>query len=130
MPWQQLASWMDNDPRMKPAAMDLAAMERFSRGMLASAASSEPSSLIAAETSSTITMDPQSLGLKVSGTMLGKHRRVAVINGRPYAEGRQLQVSDDLIFTIVQVGVRHVVLEGAGRRFDLPVAESGTSELR
>ena len=81
-----------------------------------------------AENAPDLSLESQSLGLKVSGTMLGKHRRVAVINGRPYAEGRQLQLSDEVTFTIVQVGRRHVVVESEGRRFDLPVAENASGD--
>ena len=73
-------------------------------------------------------VDPRSLGLIVSGTMLGKHRRVAVVNGRPYAEGRQRQLGPDVTFTLARVGMRHIVLERDGRRFDLPVAEESSRQ--
>jgi hypothetical protein len=81
-----------------------------------------------AEVASSDAIDPKSLGVKVSSTMVSKHRRVAVINGRPYAEGHEFQLGGDATFTLVQVGTRHVVLEGAGRRFDLPVTASGAAE--
>jgi hypothetical protein len=124
--WATLASWMDTDPRMRPATLHVSTLRPFSRDAVVS---DEPDEQPAAVSESVASLDPQSLGLKVSSTMLGKQRRVAVINGRPYPEGRQLQVSNELAFTVVEVGLRHVVLESAGQRFELPVAESG-SELQ
>ncbi len=117
--WQSLVEGIKHDPRMQSAT--LAELRTRPFGLVQTQKPTEPD-----ETSPTWAGTPKTqrdmsqLGLKLSSTMLGR-RRVAVINGRPYAEGSQVEAGDDLVLTVARVTERSVLLEHEGKRFELTI---------
>jgi hypothetical protein len=76
-----------------------------------------------------VVLDLEKLGLKLSGTMVSGRKRVAVINGRPYAEGAQIQAGEGVVLSVKSVTERQVVLECDNRRLEL-VAETSSAANR
>jgi hypothetical protein len=73
-----------------------------------------------------VAVTPESLGLKLSGTLIGTERRVAIINGASYVEGRELRIADDIVFVLAKVSARKVVLARGQERFVLELpAQAG-----
>jgi hypothetical protein len=66
-------------------------------------------------------VDPAA-GLKLAAVSIGKERRVAIINGRAYAQGDVLAMAEQT-YRLVSVEGRRVVLEGGGERFELKIPE-------
>ena len=65
---------------------------------------------------------PESLGLALSGTIVGPGRRVALIGGTPYRQGRHVVVSKDkkeIRFRLETIESRRVVLRHGDKRFEL-----------
>jgi hypothetical protein len=121
VPWKQLVEWIEKDARMRSA--NLASLE--TPPFVTKAPDLiDPGEVKQEEKqpSQTAEIDVAQLGLKLSSTMLGSRRRVAVINGRPYPEGGELQLGDDLVVTLARVDERSVLLEYEGKRFELTIA--------
>ena len=71
--------------------------------------------------------DPQSLGLVISSTIVGPRRRVALVNGKAYAEGGTLIVTANdrpIEFRLAKVHPRGVVLEREGKTFEVKLARA------
>src|SRR5262245_60359233 len=103
--WQQLVRWMDQDPRRKADDIPLE-RDPF-------APPPKPKPKPAAERSKVATAvpaHPEKIGLKLTGTLLGGERRLALINGRPYAEGQAIKAADT-VFVVRRVEARKVTLE-------------------
>ena len=66
------------------------------------------------------------LGLVCTGTIIGPRRRVATINGRPVAEGREVQAGE-LVFTVSRVEPKQVLLVRNGQEYSLPVGGKGVA---
>jgi hypothetical protein len=83
----------------------------------------------------TLEATPEGLGMVLSGTIVGSHRRVAQINGKSYRQGESVRLAKDgqqIEFTLSAVHPRRVVLQRKGEQFELtlPVpAPSGRIEL-
>lgn len=125
VPWKDLVKWMELDRRMMPAAASVGLRMPF--GSLESGSQTIDDETLASTRPGDADATPEQLGLKLSGTMLGGGRRVAVINGRPYAEGRPIALSENRVFVLKQVAARHVVLERQGERYELAVADDKPS---
>lgn len=124
--WRQVLAWMEQDPLTKPpqhvafaaiALGDLSEREPDDADVEESAA--------AAPIAAPVT--PESLGLKLSGTLVGTAQRVAIINGVSYLEGRELRLADDVVFVLAEVSARKVVLERGEKEFvlELPARAGG-----
>jgi hypothetical protein len=125
-PWQQRVEWMASDPNMQPAELAAEASSPFQGSVVQSPHDVEPAGGSIGVASQVGTrLEP--LGLKLSSILVGKQRRVAVINGRPYAEGREIAAENDRVFKVAKVAERHVVLERNGQRFELAIADSNLS---
>jgi hypothetical protein len=78
---------------------------------------------------------PEGLGMVLSSTIIGPHRRVAQINGKSYRQGEIVKLAKDgqqVEFTLAAVYPRRVVLKWKGRQFDLTIpvpVRSGRIEL-
>ena len=71
---------------------------------------------------------PESLGLQLSSTIVGEHRRVALINGRTCTLGATILVlreGQQITLRLVEIDPDRVVLEHLGKRFDLRLPEQG-----
>jgi hypothetical protein len=125
-PWEQLVEWMANDPNMQPAKLAAGASSPFQGSSDQSPDElADPGGSISGARHEGTTLEP--LGLKLSSILVSKQRRVAVINGRPYVEGREIAAQNDRIFKVAKVAERHVVLERNGQRFELAIADGNFS---
>ncbi len=121
--WRQIAKAIDDDPKMRPAALAPDRPSPFgpsSEPDGTKTSSDEDEAAMAAVT-------PESLGLMLSSTVVGETRRVALVNGRAYAEGSVIEIAKGLEFVLARVYSRHVVLERGGRQFDLVIASAERS---
>ncbi len=66
---------------------------------------------------------PADMGLVLSSTIVGSGRRTAVINGKVYGPGRELKAADGVVFVVRQIEPWGIVLERAGRQFDLALPQ-------
>ena len=69
---------------------------------------------------------PESLGLVLTGTLVGPRRQVALISGRAYSIGEQVAAEDGTTFIVRQITPRDVVLDRQGRHYILS-RSSGTT---
>jgi len=130
--WQQLVQWMDNDPRTLPPEAIAGQRDPF-----ASVGPRPVVEKVETESDKIALADatPETLGMVLSSTIVGPERRVAMINGRPYAEGKIVQLVKDgqpIEFKLAEVHLRSVLLEHNGERFELKAADpahSGRIEL-
>ena len=121
-PWHKVVAWMQEDGRMRSAELAELATPPFTQQREDLVDPGEATkAVVKPPTESDV--DVAQLGLKLSSTMLGPRRRVAVINGRPYAEGGDLQLGDDLVLHVTRVADRSVFLEYKGKRFELSLGK-------
>ncbi|MCX7426863.1 MAG: hypothetical protein NTW96_14700 [Planctomycetia bacterium] len=126
-PWEQVVNWMKNDPRMTAASGLPGRADPFHEVVARltpeqQQQQAEKQKQEAAETPP----DPQSLGLVISSTIVGPRRRVAVVNGKVYAEGRTLVVTANdrpIEFRLAKVHPRGVVLERGGKTFEVSLPD-------
>jgi len=81
-PWYQLVQWMEEDPRTSAADRLARHRDPFSNAKTALVIE-RPEEL------------SQSLGVELTSTIVGTHRRVARINGKTYQEGSLVQIAKD-----------------------------------
>ncbi len=118
--WVQLDQWMQADPIAKPVEDVAGWPDPFGAAAVAEAGETA----VAEADSPPVTV--ASLGVDVSGTLVGPRRRVALIGGKAYQEGQTVPVSHSgqpIDLKLVEVHRRRVVLEWDGNRFDLPIPE-------
>lgn len=122
--WRQVLAWIESDPLTKPpetlvlTALPLGGGEQIEDAPEADADAAELAVRKAAEK-----ITPASVGLKLSGTMLGGGRKVAVISGKSYQEGREVRLTDELVFVVAEVSARKVVLRRGEDLFVLELPE-------
>jgi hypothetical protein len=132
-PWDELARWIEADPRMKPAGELSGSRDPFHAVAQEVAKRRKSEELKAAEAAAAMT--PEKLGLALSSTLIGPQRRLALISGRAYEQGRTVQGAKDgrqFAFTLSEVHPRRIVLTREGIRYELtipPPASSGRLEL-
>jgi len=126
-PWHEIAKWMDNDPLTSAANMIKLRRDPFrphSSQSSQEAIDDEPEELLPDVT-------PESLGIVLSGTIIGPDRRVALINGKPYDEAKPVRFLKDgqkIEFTIEQIHPRRIVLQRNEEQFELRTQPSALSE--
>jgi hypothetical protein len=125
VPWHRLVESIQRDPRMQSAVLSPKEVMPF--GEIAKKPEPEEDAEQAAIDKTPTELDVSKLGLKLSSTMLGR-RRVAVINGRPYSEGSQLEVGEEITLLVARVTDRSVLLEHDGQRFELTMAGNSGSK--
>lgn len=123
VPWQKLVGWMEKDERKRSAQLQASGSPPFEPHQPdpIEVERSKPGTATVAKESE---LDLSQLGLKLSSTMLGPRRRVAVINGRPYAEGGEVEIGNEMVFVVARVTDRSVLLERNGRQFELVMARA------
>ena len=132
-PWQQLAAWMEADPRKAPAMNRVGARDPFHPGSMRVAETVEKKEEPQVEAASVWT--PATLGLQVSSTVVGPRRSVALINGRTYAAGDTIEMSQagqPITVTLAEVLSGGVVVEAGAERIELTIpqrAMTGRMEL-
>jgi hypothetical protein len=129
--WDQVVRWREQDPRTVASALMAKRRDPFRLEFEAAESESErekePQPVVAAAT-------PRDLGLGLSATVVGVSRRVAMIDGKAYTEGKTIARMKDgqrFEFALVRILPRHVVLGQGDRRFVLAIprgTSSGTIE--
>lgn len=120
--WESLAGGLDRDPTARPCEMLLSRRSPFG-SLTPEIAEVEPE--VTTEPVQ-ITVTPESLGMAVSGTVIVPGRRVALINGRAYREGRNVPSTrggQTIEFKLAEVHDRQIVLERQGERFELAIPQ-------
>jgi hypothetical protein len=125
--WEQLIRWIDADLRRKSGT--IAADQR------------NPFQAVPVKVTETVEAndDPREdpvappeftqetfvgLGLKLTGTLLGRHSRSATINGTRYIVGAEVSRSDEHVFVLKHVEARLAILEMDGEQFRLKLNAS------
>ena len=130
-PWHQLVQWMDNDPRTSATNPVLGRRDPFLIPQTETAQAEpedQPEQTPPAAT-------PEALGMVLSSTIIGPHRRVAQINGKSYRQGEAVRLAKDahqIEFTLTAVYPRRIVLKRKGEQFELTIpvpARSGRIEM-
>lgn len=129
-PWQQIVQWMEQDPRMRPAEELVGRRDPF-QAVAAAAADEEDQekeqSSEAKAAAALAAMTPDQLGAELTSTLIGPQRRLALVNGRPYRQGRTIVLSKDgqrAEFHLSEVHARRIVLERDGVRYELTIPQS------
>lgn len=126
--WQQLVEWRKQDPlttaadtlKLRPDPFHAVEAETPQEDMKA-----------VQETVQPVVLKPEDVGLKVTSTIVGPARRVALINGRTYREGQGIQCGregQEIAFLLAEVHPWHVVLEREGHRFELAIPKKTLSD--
>ena len=132
-PWDELARWIEEDPRMKPVGELSSCRDPFHAVAREVAEKPKSEQIKAAEAAAAMT--PEKLGLVLSSTLIGPQRRTALIGGRAYEQGRTIHCAKDgrqFEFTLSEVHPRRIVLVREGKRYELTIpqpAASGRLEL-
>lgn len=115
--WRHLAQAIETDPQMRsaaPTAEPGAQRDPFvdPRPPVVAQAVPDPEPV-------RDDLTPGELGLVLSSTIVGESRRTAVINGKIYVPGRELEASDGMVFVVSRIEPWGIVLERAGKQFEL-----------
>lgn len=122
--WQELVEWMDHDPRTLAASTVRDRRDPFvTPKCQVVQAETEPKT---EEEPQKVSVDvtPESLGMVLSGTIIGPHRRVARIDGKSYQQGDTVIGSKDgqpIEFRLAQVYPRRIILNQDERQFELKI---------
>ena len=132
-PWQQIVQWIQSDSRTAPAPPWSNTRDPFQKAKTAVAETkveeeARPKPPV---------LTPASVGMVLTGTIIGPQRRIARISGKSYNEGQTIEVVKEkdklhVSFTLLEVHDRRAVLESQGERFELAIPEpskSGKMEL-
>jgi hypothetical protein len=115
--WQQVAEWIRNDPRSQPASPAENQRDPFQQTELKSAAVA-----VAKAAAARKRYTPETLGLTLTGTLIGSQRRLAVINGQVYPEKAEFRVKADgneVAFRVAEVQRQAVILRQGEETFNL-----------
>lgn len=129
--WRQLDHWMNSDPRTLAATLVSDARDPFrvSRTVVVEVKPTEEVEELPQE------VTPESLGMLLSSTIIGPHRRMARIDGKTYEQGKLVTLVKDeqrIEFNLLEVHSRHVVLEREEKRYELKIpsrASAGRIEI-
>lgn len=119
--WEDLVRWSREDAATRPAETLIQRRDPFQPVRTEIA---EVDSAPKEEAPVQPLVTPEKLGMKLSGTVVGKGRKVAVIDGKAYAEGRSVQLFQDgrvIDFKLTEVHPERIVLEQLGERFELEI---------
>ena len=129
--WRDVADWIDEDGLMLAAA----APELFPFGKKEelppeNAAAEEENKKEVKKAIGALT--PQELGVRLTSTIVGPRRKLAMIGGRPYLEGRQVTVKSDEMsysFMIAEIRPQTVVLLRDGQRHVVKIQKENESVI-
>lgn len=120
-PWNQLDEWMREDPMTTPAEDIAGWRDPFASGRAVAERDRNEEAQVAVAP-----VTPESLGMELSGTLIGPHRRVALIGGKAYRVGQSVTVDRagrPIHLQLAEVHPRRIVLEWEGNRLDLAMPE-------
>lgn len=132
--WREMSQWVQSDDTMRPAASLDKARDPFRKV-------APPPSAAQAEKPVAPKIDPASLGLELSSTLIGPRHSVAMINGRAYVLPHRtstgfrqpvqmlFKVQDQQYqLTLVSIGAEQVELEYLGQPLSLRVKDKPIHE--
>jgi len=128
IPWQQVVKWMDNDPRTLAAHRVTGGRNPFvtpKREVVQPKIETEKKP-VQVEPDAT----PASLGMALSGTIIGSRRRVARIDGKTYRQGQTVAATKEgrrFEFTLAEIHPRYIVLKRDKESFELKIPAPGSS---
>jgi hypothetical protein len=120
-PWRKLVEEIEGDPLMVRGGDLPEVRDPFNGEILAKAREIDPEVL--AEEQKEMEVDPSEVGLKLSSTLIGPRRRLAVINGDVYTVGSQIDLGEGVVFVVAEVNDHEVVLVRGDRQFALAIPE-------
>jgi hypothetical protein len=129
--WEQLVEWRRNDPLAEVTKTLASRRDPFHPVRPKAAAAEKEKEKEKAQEALQTLLTPEALGLRLSSTMVGPERRVALINGAAYLEGQSVRcVKDGLetTFEVAEVHPRKIVLEREGHRFELVIRQKSFSD--
>jgi hypothetical protein len=123
-PWQKLVEWMEADSRTLAATVVSDRRDPFHppKTAVVQQESEEPS--LPEPEQDVADVAPADVGLVLSSTIVGAHRRTARINGKGYEEGNTIEREKNGVvirFQLTEIYPRRVVLTRNGKRFDLKI---------
>jgi hypothetical protein len=127
--WQQLVEWRKQDPLTTVA--DTLKLRRDPFHAVEAEVAQEDMKAVQETVQPVAVLKPEDLGLKVTSTIVGPARRVALINGRTYREGQRIQCGregQEIAFLLAEVHPWHVILEREGHRFELAIPKKALSD--
>ncbi len=116
--WKEIAESIQGDPLMRPLALAPTRNPFVSDEAVANDAPPEAEPVAEAPKAKE-PPDPQTAGLKLTGTSVGGSRPMALINGRPYGLGRVVLGEGDSAFEVVRIEAARVILRRDGKLFEL-----------
>jgi hypothetical protein len=124
---------VQNDPRMQSAEFDVTWVDPFRRA--AEQPEAEPVAQVGeqprSESPAEVVIDPDKLGLVVTGIMIGSRVKMAAINGETCREGEVISLVDKrdktvtYEFRILKINRQSVQVEMAGHVFMLEFMQPG-----
>ena len=128
--WNELTKWIRSDPLMTPAELPENSRDPFlahlERSLVEEEEEVEEVEVVVQPAQPVVT--PKSLGLTLTSTIVGSKRRVAMIGGRAYRQGKMVYALSDgatIGFLLAEVGERHAVLVRDGRDYELTIQSTG-----
>ncbi len=131
--WERVRQLIQQDPHMLSATFDVTWVDPFGKPAASATeaitTNETPAAEPAATTSAAASIDPQNLGLTLSGIMVGPRGRLAMINGEACHEGELISVTDKREKTVgyeirvLKIGRQSVQLDFGGRIFSLELSQ-------
>ena len=125
-PWQLLVEWMKQDPTTTTAAGLSDRRDPF-QSVEPEVAETRPE-----DESPTVepVATPESIGLELAGTLVGRDSSVALINGKAYRKGGKVvstRNGESIEFELTEVHPRRIVLQRLGEQFELTIPQQARS---
>ena len=127
-PWSTVAEWLDRDGRT--TAADPKGLER--NPFCAVVEKKEVKKVVATKVIKT-RLTPKQLSMTLEGTMIGRQRKMAIIDGKSYQEGDVIKVRNrqgSVEFELHEVQARSAILMRDGEPFVLRLPRWDESESR
>ncbi|MBX7167604.1 MAG: general secretion pathway protein GspB [Pirellulales bacterium] len=129
-PWKAVAAAMRECPWSRPLTELSLARDPFAVPAKPVAEPAAPVVDLDLQAATTAGNDPDSLGLYLSGTIVGAGSRTATINGRVYRLGDRVLAQDDSLWTVVEIGARYVLLDRRGTVVKIKMQPSAAEKMR
>jgi hypothetical protein len=127
-PWQLVAAWIDGDPLMRPGWGGQEHLA-YGRNPFAPDQSAQRAAGSRPDDEAPGNASPAELGMVLTSTVIGPLRRTAMINGKAYPQGAEVQAANGTRFVLSRVEPRRVVLSRGGRHFELAIVRQAAGRI-
>jgi hypothetical protein len=127
VPWQDLSDWIAADPKMHPAELAVTSERNPFQKKAETEAKVEAPPV--PQPAAPVEIDPAQLGLTVTSTIVGGSRQGAMINGRFFRVGDDVESAIGVTFKLSDVQSTAVLLRYNNKVYPLPV-KRGSSAAR